>query len=386
MEKIAFVCVNYGPEILGGSQYFTRLIAERLTSHYEVEVLTSSSIDARTWANYYDIKPTEINGVLVRRFNVNKNRAKNFGEIVASYQKDIFDDTYENDWIESVGPHSPSLINYIKENANEYKVFIFVTYEYYHSVKGIPEVKDKVIFIPTAHDCPLIKKNLFKGLFNMPKAFVYLTEEEKQLCHHLFHNQYIPNRVLGVGVDIPKISNNDFKQKYNLKSYILYLGRVEIAKGCQELFNYFLEYKKRNENDLKLVIVGKGPLPIPEDENIINVGFVDEETKFKALEGADLLVLPSKYESLSMVVLESMAVKTPVLVSKDCAVLKGHCDKSNGGLYYNSYAEFEKVLNFYPTHPNIYKTLCENAYKYVNDNYNWNKIISEYINLINNIF
>lgn len=43
-----------------------------------------------------------------------------------------------------------------------------------------------------------------------------------------------------------------------------------------------------------------------------------------------MLILPSEFESLSMVVLEAMYLKTPVIVNGKCPVLRGHCTKSNG--------------------------------------------------------
>lgn len=386
MDRIAFVCVNYGKDIVGGSQSFTRLTAEHLTKYYDVEILTSNSIDTWSWRNHYSDHEEILNGVLVRRFDVDKERDESFIEIQSRFLQDDKDDTFEEAWIESVGPHSPALIEYISKNKDKYKVFIFVTYEYYHAVKGLPAVKEKAIFIPTAHDCHLIRHRLFADLFNYPKAFVYLTEEEKQLCNLLFHNEYIDSKVLGVGVDIPSdLQVDNFKNKYGLDRYILYVGRIEEGKGCGRLFADFLDYKQRNDNDLTLAIIGKGSMEIPESRDIRYLGFVEDKEKFEAMSGADFLILPSEFESLSMVVLEAMAVRTPVIVNSRCAVLKGHCLKSNGGLYYNGYYELESILNYFSDHPGIYSVLCDNAYDYVQKNYNWDNIVSAYCDLINKI-
>ena len=221
----------------------------------------------------------------------------------------------------------------------------------------------------------------------MPKAIVYLTEEEKEMCNTIFHNHYISDKVMGVGIDVAKkINLDDFKKKNKLDNYIIYIGRIHNSKNCSSLFENFIEYKEKNaESNLKLVLIGHNQMEVPNHKDIIELGFLTEEEKFDALAGADLLVLPSKYESLSMVVLEAMAVKTPVLVNSECAVLKGHCDKSNGGFYYKTYEEFENILNFYNKYPNIYNYMKENAHKYVCENYNWESIINGYLELINNI-
>ena len=387
MEKIAFVCVNYGHEAIGGAQLFAKKIAEKLTAYFEVEVLASQSIDYETRKNYYDNIPETINGVLVKRFPVDKERTNVFYKIHEKFLQDKYNDCYDDDWVENVGPHSPELIDYIKEHKDDYKAFLFVTYEYYHTLRGLPLVKEKSILIPTSHKCDYIEHSLFFKIFNMPKAIVYLTEEEKEMCNTIFHNHYISDKVMGVGIDVAKnINLDDFKKKNKLDNYIIYIGRIHNSKNCSSLFENFIEYKEKNaESNLKLVLIGHNQMEVPNHKDIIELGFLTEEEKFDALAGADLLVLPSKYESLSMVVLEAMAVKTPVLVNSECAVLKGHCDKSNGGFYYKTYEEFENILNFYNKYPNIYNYMKENAHKYVCENYNWESIINGYLELINNI-
>ncbi|MBC8165229.1 MAG: glycosyltransferase family 1 protein, partial [Bryobacteraceae bacterium] len=43
--RIAFVIQRYGLEITGGSEALCRKVAEKLASHYDIEVLTSCAID-----------------------------------------------------------------------------------------------------------------------------------------------------------------------------------------------------------------------------------------------------------------------------------------------------------------------------------------------------
>ena len=51
---------------------------------------------------------------------------------------------------------------------------------------------------------------------------------------------------------------------------------------------------------------------------------------------AELLIMPSYFESLSMVALEAWALGRPVLANGRCDVLKGQCIRSNAGLYYEN--------------------------------------------------
>ena len=180
-----------------------------------------------------------------------------------------------------------------------------------------------------------------------------------------------------VGIEAPDESQLfDAKAKYKLDDYILYVGRIDENKGCGTLFKYFSEYKKRNGGNLKLVLVGKAVIDIPKRDDIVYLGFVTDEEKFSLTKDARLMVLASEFESLSMIVLESMFYGRPVLLNGKCVVLKGHCKRSNAGLYFTNYFKFEGALNYLLTHPEEYAVMRENARRYVEENYRWDAIMS----------
>ena len=190
-----------------------------------------------------------------------------------------------------------------------------------------------------------------------------------------FHNELIPSQLGGVGVDIPDdIDPERFKKKYNLGDFLVYVGRIDEGKNCGEMFRYFRAYKQRHPSDLKLVLMGKPAMDIPKDDDVLSLGFVSDEDKFDGIAAARMLVLPSVFESLSMVVLEAMCVHTNVVVNGKCPVLKGHCVKSNGALYYESYPEFEGVVDFFLNEHETAEQMKINAYNYVQENYQWDVI------------
>ena len=392
MKKIALVNQRYGLEVNGGSEYYTRLIAERLANHFEVDVITTKALDYTTWANYYKNDVEKINGVNVLRFPVKALRADDFNDYNGRYLEYIrtngTDLKREDVWFEKQGPLCPDAIDYIRKNKDKYDVFIFVTYLYYLTVKGLPEVAEKAVLIPTAHEEPFIHFKTFETIFNLPKAFVFLTDEEKSLVQNLFSCKNIMCDVMGTGVEIPSVPDAAaFREKYNINDeYIIYVGRIDEGKDCPMLFKYFLEYQKRHsESKLKLILMGKQVCDIPKSNDIISLGFVSEEDKFNGICAAKCLVLPSKFESLSISVLEAMSLSVPVIVNGVCQVLKGHCTKSNGGLYYMNYFEFEEIIDYIFSHNTEYLQMRLNARKYITDNYEWDAIMKKFENLISSI-
>lgn len=388
MEKICFIVQRYGLEVNGGAELHCRQLAEHMLTYYDyIDVLTSKAIDYMTWKDEYKKEEEIINGVHVKRFSVtHKRNADEFNSINQLVYDGCLPREREEEWVDKQGPALPDLCKYLREHKEEYKAFIFFTYLYYPTVMGIKEVADKAIVIPTAHDEPFLKMQIFKNVFNLPKAFLYNTEEERRLVSRKFHNENIPSKLGGVGVELPADINADrFKHKYKLDKFIVYVGRIDEGKNCNQLFDYFQEYKKRNNQDIKLVLMGKPVIPIPKNNDIISLGFVDDQDKFDGIAAAEVLVLPSRFESLSMVVLEAMSVDTLVLVNGKCEVLKGHCTKSNGALYYKNYFEFEGALNYLLTHPVETNVMKQNAKAYVHDNYRWDVItkrLEELIQLI----
>lgn len=387
-KKIAIINQRYGLEVNGGSELYSRQIAERLIAKYDVEVLTSCAVEYVKWSNYYNEGVEQINGVTVRRFKtLHEREPKVFSALDSMMLSNPhIEEEISEQWIEHMGPYCPDLVEYVDKHQDEYEAIIVVTYLYYTAVKSIVRIKNKAIFIPTAHQEPFIHFDMYKKVFGAADAFVFLTDEEKDLVHSIFHNENVPYEVMGVGVEVPEVVDSDrFKKKYNLDNYLIYVGRIDEGKDCPRLFKYFLEYKRRVKSDLKLVLMGKAVCDIPKSPDIISLGFVSEEDKFDGIKGAKALILPSKFESLSISVLEAMTLSVPVIVNGICDVLKGHCVKSNGGLYYKNYFEFEGCINYMMEHPEEYAIMCKNARKYVEDYFQWDDIMKKFDRIIERV-
>lgn len=388
--KIAIVVQRYGLEINGGAEFHARLVAEGLADYYKVEVLTTCALDYVTWANHYPQGNEEINGIPVRRFKVKKPRSpERFGRI----QDYIFNRPHsakdELIWLQEEGPFSTKLLKYIEKNEAEYDYFIFFSYRYYHSYHGINAVPHKAILVPTAEADPVVNLMIFRKLFVKPRAFMYNSYEEMEMINEVSNNESVPHVVVGVGTELPEekdIQPDRFREKFGIDDpFILYIGRIDENKGSHILFDYFLRYKKKHANDLKLVLMGKSIIEIPDDDSIISLGFVSNEEKFDGLAACELLINPSLYESLSMIILEAWAVGKPVIVNGGVPVLKGQSKRSNAGLWYSNYAEFEESLNLLQENAELKEAMGKNGRQYFYDNYTWEIINQKYVDIIQSL-
>jgi hexosyltransferase len=384
-KKILFVVQRYGLEVNGGAELHCRQLAERLKDEYDVSVLTTCAIDYVTWKNEYKEGIEHINGVKVIRKKVDFERnQKKFNKISAKLNNEKDNINLGIEWQEAQGPHSSELIKYLEDYKDDYDVIIFLTYLYYTTYFGLKVAPEKSILIPTAHDEPPIYYSIFNETFNLPKAILYSTTTERDFVNKRFKNDYIESDIVGLGVDINENAQDiDLEKTFDIKDdYVVYIGRIDESKGCKEMFEYFLEYKKIYNSNLKLVLAGKSAMEIPGNKDIVTLGFVSEDEKVNLIRKSKLLILPSKFESLSLSTLEAMYLKVPVLLNGKCEVLKQHAILSNGGLYYENKWEFIETLDYLIRNSKIAERMGENGRKYVNENYKWNVVMKKLVECI----
>ncbi len=388
MKKIALINQRYGKEVNGGSEYYTMQMAQRLRTYYEVEVLTSKALTYDKWADYYTQDVERIDGITVRRFGVKRKRNRYIQRLLKEMIVHFGMNTKRVTaaWNRMLGPYVPELIAYVDAHIDEYDAFIFITYMYYPVVFGMEKAADKAIFVPTAHDEYLIYFKIYEKIFRIPKKIVYLTEEEKEFVQGQFHNEHVESRVVGMGIELPEpVMGERFRQKYGMDGeYVIYAGRVDEDKGCGEMFAFFQRYcRERGGAGLRLTVIGKAYMDIPESDNIRYLGYVSEQDKYDGIKGAKMLWLPSRFESLSIAALEAMALGVPVVVSGECAVLKGHCERSGAGEWYIGYEQFVGVLEKVLESGAEYG---EKGMRYVAEKYRWGQVMEEWKRIIESVF
>jgi glycosyltransferase involved in cell wall biosynthesis len=418
--KIAFIVQRYGTEILGGSEYHCRLIAERLAPRHQVEVLTTCAQDYVSWKNEYPEGADRVRGVTVRRFaNARTRDIHAFNR----YSEWIFNNPHsaedELEWLRQQGPWCPALLEYLERNQQQYDVLIFFTYLYAPTVLGARIAPHKSILVPTAHDEPAIRLDIYKELFSLPAGLAYNTDVERRFLTTHFSIRAIEEETIGCGVDLPHAQEyprehsgpahadaeeqaavddeaaaaNDasptfrphlaqrgsmFRRRHRLHGPIaLYGGRIDPGKGCEELIEYFSTYVQEG-GDASLVLMGVKLMPLPEEPFIRFAGYLPDQERVQALEAATVVVVPSPYESLSLLALESFAVGTPILANARSEVLVEHCRTSNAGLYYADRDEFTEGLKLLVGDHRLRASLGRNGRDYVRQNYRWDVILGKY--------
>ena len=416
--RIAFVVQRYGAEILGGSEYHCRLIAERLASRHQVEVLTTCAADYITWKNEYPEGADRVRGVTVRRFaNARTRDIQAFNR----YSEWIFNNPHsrddETEWLRQQGPWCPALTEYLEKNHHQYDVLILFTYLYAPTVLGARVAPHKTILVPTAHDEPAIHLDLYKELFSLPAGMAYNTDVERRFLTTHFSIRAVEEETVGCGVDLPhsqppardaapgertatadgpgedEVAADDasptfrphlahrgaiFRRRHRLHGpFVLYGGRIDPGKGCEELIEYFSTYVQ-DGGDASLVLMGVKLMPLPEEPFIHFAGRLPDNERLQALEAATVVVVPSPYESLSLLALEAFAVGTPILANARSEVLVDHCQKSNAGLYYADRDEFVEAIRLLVADHRLRTAMGRNGRAYVRKNYRWDVIISKY--------
>ena len=183
-------------------------------------------------------------------------------------------------WLEMQGPWCPALLEYLERHHRSYDALIFFTYLYAPTVLGLKIDPSRSILVPTAHDEPAIHLEIYKEMFRLPSAIAYNTESEKNFLKIAFDIRAIAEETVGCGVDLlqgesdsavagaatdtvglrtPADDAGDdvdvfaqlkargvaFRRRHRLQGqFLLYGGRIDAGKGCEELLEYFTSYKE----------------------------------------------------------------------------------------------------------------------------------------------
>ena len=333
--RILVVVQRYGAEVVGGSESHARVVAHRLAMVNELEVATTNALDYWSWAPHFPVGESMDGPVRVRRFAVTGLRSPAFKDAERHVLFEAHTLADEQGWLAMQGPHTPGLLEFLGNEGKSYDAILFYTYIYEPTAAGLPLVPERAALISTAHDEEPLRLVPYRVLFQLPRAFGFLTPEERDLVHARFRNDHIPSEVLGIGLEPPPWHDPEpFRRRYAPRGpLVVYLGQVSEGKAVDELIADWTTYRDGGGSG-SLVLAGTARMSIPERDDIVPLGRVSDEAKYSLLEAADALVLPSHLESLGIVLLEAWQVGTPCLVSAKNKVTTGQVARAGGGTSY----------------------------------------------------
>jgi glycosyltransferase involved in cell wall biosynthesis len=382
--KLACVIHRFGADIAGGSEGHCRLVAEHLAARHDVTIITTCARDHITWSNHYPAGESRLGPVSpkrgereggalrVLRFPVARERQLHrFMDLSDLVFADRATAEEQEEWFRENGPDAPELLEHLRRHGSEYDRVLFWSYRYYDAYFGLPLVAERSVLVPTAEEDPLIHVDVLSRFFGLPRGFLFLTPEEEALVATRAPGGQ-PSAVIGCGLDPPSgaVDPSRLDALHLADPFVLYLGRIDPNKGCQALIRHFLRYAELGRH-VQLVMAGPASMPIPEHPLIRPLGFVDEAIREALLARARALVMPSPFESLSMVLLEAWNRGLPALVNARCKVLRGQVERANGGLYYGNTVEFVAALDYLLDHPDEARQLGAQGLAYVDREYRW---------------
>jgi glycosyltransferase involved in cell wall biosynthesis len=386
--KLAFVVQRYGASIAGGSERHCRELAERLTARHDITVLTTCAKDYVTWANAFPAGRAVENGVPVLRFPVARQRRT---KIFSDLSDEVFDGgaprERQEEWFRENGPETPALLEHLRAHGCEYDLVLFWTFRYFPSYFGLPLVTDRAVLVPTAEEEPAINLDVLPEFLNKPAGFLFLTPEEQDLVAARMDRSAFPTAIVGMGLEpvAPGPIPCAPLEALGIPSdYLLYLGRVDRNKGCDALLDNFQHYAATRPN-VTLVLAGPAKMQIPPHSQIRALGYVADDLRTALLAHARALVVPSWYESLSIVLLEAWNHAVPALVNGRCKVLAGQVTRANGGLYYMFPAEFDEAADYLLRRPAERDTLGRQGLAYIEREYRWPTVLGHVERLLEEV-
>ena len=384
-RPIAVVVQRYGADVTGGSESLARALAERLAAFYEVTVFTTCARDYVTWRNELPPGEETLGGVRVRRFPSEEERdLAAFNAFAEPLYVQPHTDDEERLFLRRQGPYVPRLVEALAAEHERFAAVVFFTYLYYPTWAGLKAAPARSVLVPTTHDEPPLRFRVYREVFALARAFGFLTGPEEALVRSRFPLGDRPALVAGMGVETPEVRDVEgFRIRHDLdRPYVLYAGRIDAGKGCAEMLAHYASYRRDVPGAAGLVLIGKLAMAEPRVPGVRYLGYLSEEEKAAALAGARAVLCPSPYESLSIVLLEGMALGTPALATERSPVLLDHCRRSNAGLWYRDADDFVEALDMLVREERLREALGANGRAYVRENYRWDGVIERYRSLI----
>jgi glycosyltransferase involved in cell wall biosynthesis len=383
---LAFVCPRYGTDVLGGAETVVRELAERLAARdFPVEVLSTCAQDHFTMANAYPAGETELNGVRVRRFPVEHGSGRERASIGARITAGLpvsYDEQerWINDWFRSA-----RLYHFLMQEHSRYHTVVLSPYMFWTTYACAQIAPGKSVLRPCLHDEPEARLDIYRPIFRDARGITFNSPPEAELAERILE---LPRRseVVGEGVAVPDAySPERFRRAYGLDGdFILYAGRREGGKNTDMLLDLFAHFVAETGRDLRLVLLGKGEVRVPDavKDRVVDLGFVSERDMHDGLAAATVVCQPSLYESFSRLIMEAWLAERPTLVYGASAVTSYHCTASRGGIVFGDVEEFIVGLELLLDRPSLRVDMGRNGRRYVLERFTWDHMVGRFVEAV----
>lgn len=357
--RVAFVVQRYGEEVAGGAEGLCRSTAHALAARGEdIEVYTTTARDYLTWAPHYAPGTTRDGDVVVHRFDADPPDPARNAAVARELALGRGDDALERAWARAQGPVVPGMLHMLAGARARHEALALWTYLYATTQLAMPLAPERSVLVPLAHDEPMLRFGLTRGLVSLAAGLAFMTPEERRLVDDLHGVGARPEAVVGAGID-PAPPGDAAAARAALRlpaRFALYLGRVDPAKGLDALVRAHGRYRAAG-GPLGLVLAGRpaGAMALP--DWVVTTGFVDDATRAGLLAASEVVVLPSPHESLSLVALEAWSRGRPTLATARSDVLAGQTARSGGGLLYVDAPTYARQLSRLASDPDLRATL-----------------------------
>jgi glycosyltransferase involved in cell wall biosynthesis len=125
-----------------------------------------------------------------------------------------------------------------------------------------------------------------------------------------------------VGAANPDARDDVFERRSEEETHLLFVGRFDHQKGLDVLLSVFDRARQKNP-DLHLHLVGgavRGGETFVLPDGVINHGWAKPDEIDSFYKSSDALIVPSRWEGMPLVVLESLRNATPVYASTGCGM------------------------------------------------------------------
>ena len=350
---------------LGGAQRVLSVLANNLVEEYEVHIAWTSK-DSTIDREVYNLNPKiklYNNRNLYSKKPINKF-LKGVNKVTGIFNKEIFEAVFKE--IAYPKKLQEEYINYI--NNNQYDLVIGVG-GYFSLILGIISDKVNAKTIGWQHNSyQAYLKNRYRYYWNEDILFEkYIPKLDRYIVLNN-HDKEMFKKEKNIECQViynPRSFNSKEKSKVNKKQFLA-AGRFNYQKGFDLLIESFNAFSKRND-EWKLVIVGDGKekLKLLKKVNKYKLGnrIIFESFTNNIKEyflNSSVLLLPSRWEGMPMIVLESLEMGVPV-ISYDITAVEPLITNGKEGIIVKGFDkdEFSIAMEKMVSSPNLIEDMSK---------------------------